>query len=365
MARATLKAIMAVVVGYWNRDEPTCTLALAVKETWTATRPGNFQVRQITDDLIVQPLSSFQDTYMNILKCTQSLAQHAYPHYFLSSLSESQRQLYSLEKSENFRWVAAALAKPPPQPLTSDDLTDLDLQVDLAEITQYAEVAHGKLPLEFIWGNLDRLLQRHFPLQGYDALRGSKLIEKIRGTVGGYQGYIARKSEKVIVAFSGTSSPVLSLNNLDVRRVSHPAGDECCVHGGFWRIYSGIREQALAGLVKAMKEPGVKQLIFTGHSLGSAICYLLALDTLEGQPEPETLSLLLSDLIAMKIAVIGCPRIGNAALADYWHTLCANRRECGLVIEEYSVKGYNDGSLTVAFFLLISKSDSPIEKVFL
>jgi hypothetical protein len=256
--------------------------------------------------------------------------------------------MHSLEKTENFRWVATVLARPSPYVLKSKDLTTIGLQVDLAEISQYAEVSHGKLSLDFIWGNMERLLQPCFPLHGYDALLGSSLILKLRGTVGGFQGYIARQSEKVIVAFSGTSSPVLSLNNFDVRRVSHPSGDQCCVHGGFWRIYNGIREQALYGLVEALEQPGVKQLIFTGHSLGSAICYLLALDALEEKPEQDRLSILLSKLVTLTVAVFGCPRIGNLALAQHWRTLCADRLKRGLLIEEYSVKGYNDGSFTLA-----------------
>jgi hypothetical protein len=105
-----------------------------------------------------------------------------------SALSESQRRLYALEKSENFRFVAKIFSTPSTHILTSADLASFDLQHELSEIGQFAELSHGKLSPEFVWGNMDRLLQPTFPLAGYDALRQSKLVSVFHGTVSNLQG---------------------------------------------------------------------------------------------------------------------------------------------------------------------------------
>jgi hypothetical protein len=252
--------------------------------------------------------------------------------------------MYALEKTENFRWIANILARPSSYTLTSRDQAPVELQVELAEIGQYAEVAHGNLSPEFIWRHMERLQQPHFPLDGYHALRGSELICSFRGEVGGLQGYIALQSKTLIVAFSGTSNLVQALNNLDIRLVAHPAGDRCAVHGGFWRVYNGVRDLALRGLVTALKQYEVEQLIFTGHSLGGAMCYLLALDVLEDRRMESASPILSSTLATLTVAVFGNPRIGNFALAQRWRRLCEDRTSA-LSIREYSVKGYKDGLL--------------------
>jgi hypothetical protein len=260
-----------------------------------------------------------------------------------TSLSESQRRTYALEKTENFRWVSNMLAKPSPKHLTSNDLAPLDLQMQLSDIGQYTELALGKLPSpEFIWKNLDRLLEPNFPLEGYNALRGSELVASLHGSVGKLKGFIARKSDKLIVAFSGTSNAIQSLNNFDARLCPHRAGGECKVHGGFWRLYDGIRTVAMDELEKALQKGDVHEVILTGHSLGAATCYLFAMDLLDGQ-RAEITPLLSSESMTFTLAVFGCPRAANLALVQHWRQLYADRLSKGFIIREYSVKGYKDG----------------------
>ena len=256
------------------------------------------------------------------------------------SLSESQRRMYALETSENFRWVSNMLATPSQRHLTSKDLAPLDLQTQLSDFGQYAELALGKLSSpEFIWKNMDRLLEPRFPLEGYNALRGSELVSSFRGSIGNLQGVIARQSDKLIVAFSGTSNFTQSLNNFDARLRPHNAGGECKVHGGFWRLYDGIRKVAMDELAKALQKGDVLELILTGHSLGAASCYLFALDLLGERAE-----ILSSKSVTLTLALFGCPRAANLALVQHWRKLCADRLSQGFTIREYSVKGYNDGT---------------------
>src|SRR5436190_13122008 len=113
------------------------------------------------------------------------------------ALTESQRRMYALEKAKNFRGVATVFTKHSSHILSPQDLVPLDLQLELAEIGQFAEVSHGHLSPEFIWKNMDRLLQPSFPLEGYHALQGSELLCCFHGTVADLQGFIARRSNKV------------------------------------------------------------------------------------------------------------------------------------------------------------------------
>jgi len=131
-----------------------------------------------------------------------------------SALSESQRRLYALEKSENFRFVAKIFSTPSTHILTSADLASFDLQHELSEIGQFAELSHGKLSPVFVWENMDRLLQPPFPLAGYDALRQSELVSVFHGTVSNLQGYIARRSYQLLISFSGTSNFQQTVNIL-------------------------------------------------------------------------------------------------------------------------------------------------------
>jgi predicted lipase len=262
-----------------------------------------------------------------------------------SSLSESQRRLYALEKGDNFRWVVNIFSKPSLYTITSHDLASLDLQLELSEFGQFAEVAHGQLSPEFIWENMDRLLQPRFPLSGYNALRQSELISVFHGAMGNYQGYIARRSNQLVVAFSGTSNIRQTFSNIDARLVSFPRGAGCAVHAGFWRIYNGVRTNALAALAEALQQHNVHEIIFTGHSLGAAMCYFMALEVMEETRAGDT-SLIPSPTPAvLTVAVFGCPRAGNLALVQYWWDVVEDCVNHGLTIREYSVKGFNDGQI--------------------
>jgi len=258
-----------------------------------------------------------------------------------SGLSEPQRRMYASETTENFRWVAK-FGQPSSYTLTPTDLCDADLQAELADIGQFAEVAHGKLSPTFIWSNLEHLSQTDFPLNEYHALSGSLLISAFRGTVAELQGYIAYRPQtnQLVIAFSGTSSVSQTSRNIDVR-FNHPRGNRCGVHSGFWKLYQGVRSQALEGLTRGLASHSVDEVVLTGHSLGSAMCYLLALDIMGGdewKPGSESITKL-----PLKLVVFGSPRVGNSALVQQWRTIVADRISRGFRVIEYSVRGYNDG----------------------
>jgi len=256
--------------------------------------------------------------------------------------------MYALEKSENFRWVAKIFSNPSPYILASVDLASLDLQLELSEIGQFAELAHGTLSPEFVWGNMDRLLQPRFPLAGYDALRQSELVSVFHGSVSNLQGYVVRRSNQLIISFSGTSNFQQTMGNIDARLVAFPK-DGCAIHAGFWRIYNGVRTNALSALAEALRQHSVHEIIFTGHSLGAVMCYLMALEVMKETRAGDTSPIPSLTSMVLTIAVFGCPRVGNLALVQHWRDVvedCVNR---GFTIREYSVKGFHDGQIDLYF----------------
>ncbi len=260
------------------------------------------------------------------------------------SLSESQRRLYALEKSENFRLVAKIFSNSSAYTLTPADLASLDLQLKLSDIGQFAELSHGKLSPEFVWENMDHLLQPPFPLAGYGALRQSELVSVFHGTVSNLQGYIARRSNQLIISFSGTSNFQQVIGNIDARLVAFPK-DGCAIHAGFWRLYNGMRGNALSALAEALTQHNVHKIIFTGHSLGAVMCYLMALEAMKKNITGGASPILSLTSMVFTIAVFGCPRAGNLALVQHWRDVVDDYVNHGFTIREYSVKGFNDGQI--------------------
>jgi predicted lipase len=193
---------------------------------------------------------------------------------------------------------------------------------------------------------MDKLCQPDFPLDGYNALQGSNLVEAFRGTVAELEGYVAfrREPKQLIVVFSGTAAQAQALYNLDIRLVKYPGARRCAVHAGFWKMYSGVRSSALEAMSKGFREYAVEEIVFTGHSLGAALCYLLALDIMTNREHLPS-SPFLPTSLPLKLAVFGSPRIGNLALSLHLRNVitsyCTRHREAS--VNEYSVKAFNDG----------------------
>ena len=180
-------------------------------------------------------------------------------------LTDAQRELYANEIGNNFRFVSCLLASRSSIPLTRSQRASPELQTLLHTAGRFAEAAVGVLDTRFIWSNLDVLLQEGFPCEGFDALRGSTLVQVFWGKVASLQGYVAYRLEErqAVVAFSGTCTVLQSLHDLDARRVRYPVstagqseetlkGDakfrrkkarnlKPSIHAGFWRMYKGAR----------------------------------------------------------------------------------------------------------------------------
>ena len=260
------------------------------------------------------------------------------------TLSPAQKYMYHSEKQVNFRTVAKLCSTRSNYVLTSKDLAPPELIEELAQIGQFAEVVYPTLlPTEFVFANLNALTQASFPLEGYDALLDSRLLQAWEGQVAGLDSLIAyRESKKqLVVAFSGTSSIKQSIYDLRFRKLPHPVCRGCGVHSGFWRIYKGIRSRALEGISEGMKMYEVKELVVTGHSLGGAVASLLAFDLLTAEDVPRSLL----DGVILKLVGFGSPRAGDRKLVKVWRDAVAQRKEKHGEdsVQEYLIKGYRDG----------------------
>lgn len=243
----------------------------------------------------------------------------------------------------NFRWISRITATYSPYTLTHADIASADLALELSELGQFAETAYSALPTEFIFSNLALLMEADFPLEGYDALQGSVLVSAIHGKVADVGAYVAYRpsSKQLFVAISGTSNFWQTLQDLRTVKHKHPVGRGCAVHSGFWKMYNGIRPEVFSAIEKGLRDHKVSELVLTGHSLGGALSYLLAIDLLL----PVGLELLLG--LPLKVAVFGSPRCGNTQMSRLWLELAEQYRTKNgkESLKEYSVKGYNDGKV--------------------
>ncbi|KAI0695600.1 Alpha/Beta hydrolase protein [Cytidiella melzeri] len=284
-------------------------------------------------------------------------------HADRKTLSPTQKYMYNAEKQMNFRTIAKLCATRSDYVLGTSNLASPDLIEEMAQVGQFAEVVYPSLlPTEFVFENLNILTQANFPLEGYDALLESELLQAWQGDVADLDSLIAYRPalKQLVVAFSGTSNMKQSLYDVRLRRLKHPAGRGCGVHSGFWRIYKGVRSRVLEGIKEGVNKYDVKELAITGHSLGGAISSLLALDLLTANDVPRTLL----DGVTLKLFGFGSPRAGNSKLVKVWRDAVAQRRakEGEHCIKEYLVKAYRDGvpSLPPASFRYQHFTEEPL-----
>ena len=203
---------------------------------------------------------------------------------------------------------------------------------------QYAEIASNNIvPISFIFDNIDKLMQPDFPLEGYEALRGSVWVAEYFGRVSHLHSYVAYRPQmkQLVAATSGTSSATQAVQDLRTLYHRHRSG-RGVVHSGFWALYKGVRDLVYAGIAKGFRDhPDAEELVITGHSMGGAVSYLLVMDALLGK-------ISLPPNCKLKLVSFGSPRVGDEAFVKYWRELRTSFREKH-EFTEHCVKAYNDG----------------------
>ncbi|CAK5282831.1 unnamed protein product, partial [Mycena citricolor] len=256
------------------------------------------------------------------------------------TLTDEQVQMYAMEKLMNFRWISKLFATCAPHGLSAKDLAPKEVSDYCSEVGQFAEVAYSAIPLEFIFENLDALMEPTLPLDKYTALRGSHLVASFFGQTAHLQGYSAYRPEtkQLILTFQGTASPHQALYDLQLVMHEHPS-QHGRVHAGFWKLYQGAKQPALDALRKGLAEHDVEEVVVTGHSMGAALSQLFLVDLLRDE------SLAPIGRIPIRLVGFGSPRSGTHTLVGFWNALVSERRgrHGRESIVEYAVKIYNDG----------------------
>ena len=189
--------------------------------------------------------------------------------------------------------------------------------------------------------HLALLKQPGYPLETYDAIDGTVLVDSFHGPLTDILVLIAYRPPlgQLVVAVSGTTTVKQALQDLRFIRCSHPSS-RGTVHTGFWTIYKDIKAQAITAIQKGVADYMVREIVLTGHSMGGSIAYLLCLDLFADHQK------WLKDLnLNIKVVTFGAPRTGDAALVDYFQELSLSYQKVQGQdsFKEYAVKGYNDG----------------------
>jgi len=245
-------------------------------------------------------------------------------------LTDEQRQIYAAERLDNFRWIFQLLASSSPRTLTSADLVPENIREELDDIGQFAEIVYSSVPLEVLMAHIDALSPTGYPLEGYTALRDAVLDESFLGSVAKLPTAIFRRPARnhLIIAFCGTTQLQHVVQDLHFVKRPHPAGAGS-VHSGFWGLYTGIADRVKA----AVAAHPAADVVVTGHSMGGAVAYLLALDLLSELAVTRKLTL----------ATFGAPRVGDAPLVAHFRRLADKRA----AFTELAVRSYNDGVPTL------------------
>jgi predicted lipase len=220
-------------------------------------------------------------------------------------------------------------------------LVDAAIQDELAQIGQYTIIVCSILPFEYVFRNLEKMRQKDFPLEGYESLPESVLVSSFRGSVADVSGFLVHLPSKnqLLLSFAGTTNLHQALYDIRASHHPYPARKGCTVHTGFWLLYQSVSTPALNAIRNALAELDAQELVVTGHSMGGALAYLLAMEIMTSVHALPT-------GMAIKIVVFGAPRIGNSHLQQYFcdvvHDFKTKNGDASVKV--YSVKAYNDGN---------------------
>ena len=186
-----------------------------------------------------------------------------------SSYDDYQRHMYKIEKLNNFRFLYTLLAYKSSQPLQIEDMVSEGIHREVQLIGEFADVSYSPIALERVFKRIELLSQKHFPLEGYEAVTSSKLILPFEGSVANVKGLVAYRptTKQLIVGICGTHTlmqVLYDMNSLFQRQTKR--GETYRVHSGFMSMYTGLEALALKGIRKGLEEEEVKELVVSSPS---------------------------------------------------------------------------------------------------
>ena len=180
------------------------------------------------------------------------------------SYNDYQRHMYKIEKLDNFRFLYALLASKSSHPLQIEDLVSKEIHREIQLIGEFADVSYSPIDLNWVFKRIELLSQKHFPLEGYEAMISSKLILPFEGRVANVKGLVAYRptTKQLVVGICGTQTlmqALYGLNCLFQRQTKR--GQTYRVHGGFMSMYTVLEALVLEGIRKGLEEEEVKEIV--------------------------------------------------------------------------------------------------------
>jgi hypothetical protein len=140
------------------------------------------------------------------------------------------------------------------------------------------------------------------------------IVRVVKNSIAGTQVYIGYHSNKILVAFRGSTNIQNWAQNIAFPVQQLPwrfARRGAKVHTGFLKSYESLRRNVWNALIAAQGACKDCEIVVTGHSLGGAQAVLAALDfTLNGKK-------------VSSIYTFGCPRVGDPVFSKWWNSIVA------------------------------------------
>lgn len=187
---------------------------------------------------------------------------------FISSTDQSyndyQQHMYKIEKLGNYRFLYRVLASKSSHSLQTDDVLSEETQREIQLIGEFSDVSYSPIALERVFGRMELLSRKHFPLEGYEAVKSSKLVLSFEGEVANVAGLVAYRSttKQMIVGICGTRTLTQALYDMNALFWRCTQGEQSYrVHSGFMSMYIGLEAHAFKGIRKGLEEEEVEELV--------------------------------------------------------------------------------------------------------
>ena len=180
------------------------------------------------------------------------------------SYNDYQRHMYKIEKLNNFRSLYRLLAFKSSHTLQIEDIVSKEIHRDIQLIGEFADVSYSPIALERVFGRMELFSQKHFPLEGYEAVTSSKLILPFEGEVANVTGLVAYRSttKQLVIGICGTRTLMQGLYDMNsLFRCCTKRGQSYRMHSGFMSMYTGLESHAFRGIRKGLEEEQVEEIV--------------------------------------------------------------------------------------------------------
>jgi len=180
------------------------------------------------------------------------------------SYNDYQRHMYKIERLDNFRFLYTLLASKSSRPLQIAGIVSEEIHREIQLVGEFADVSYSPIALDRVFKRMELFSQKHFPLEGYEAVTSSKLILQFEGAVANVKSLIAYRptTKQLVVGICGTRTLVQALYDMNSLFQRCTKGEiSYRVHSGFMSMYTGLEALAFGGIQKGLEEGEVKEIV--------------------------------------------------------------------------------------------------------